>query len=281
MSSKDFPGFEDASPSPTPSAPAPAPASPPPLAPYAFEDEAPAPVAAPVPKPKPVMPAPVAPVPVRTPDPEPEDVKPGSAKDLWKCPHCGAGNKPQRTTCRSCGKSPTDPVARPWFLRPPVLAAAVVLVIAAVVGWKVTRPDLTLRPADAAHVDKSVRSGGGRLPEVEVEGRTFTPRKQISVVGRVIGQRTHPSVSSVTSVALALGPAAKDGAFEQMSVAFNGERTEVSGGSHVVLHLLRPVTVPERGGYLSVGGQAGVLADGLVMIQSLDDGLVVLPTPAP
>ena len=82
-------------------------------------------------------------------------------------------------------------------------------------------------------------------------------------------------------LALALGSGAAEGTFDQMAVAFNGERTEVSGGPHVVLHLLKPVAIPARGGYFSVAGQAGVLSEGLTMIQSLDDGLVVLPAPAP
>ena len=41
------------------------------------------------------------------------DLKPGSRKDLWICPHCGAGNRPNRDTCRSCGKSPMIPWPNP------------------------------------------------------------------------------------------------------------------------------------------------------------------------
>ena len=289
MASQDFPGFQDdpsaASAPPAPSAP---PAQPPPLAAYAFEDDdapaAPAPAkpvaakpALPTPAPAARAPLPPRPVAPPAPEPEPEDVVPGSGKDLWTCPHCGSGNKPQRTTCRSCGKSPQDAVAKPWFLRPVTMIAAVAVVVVVLAAMKFLRADLSLHPADAAHVDKAIRSGGGREPDIEVDGRTFTPRKQMSVVGRVVATRAHPSVSGVTTVVLALGADAKDVAFEQVAATFNGERTEVSGGRHAVVHLLKPQTIPERGGYFSVAGRAGDLAEGMHVIQALDDGMVVLP----
>lgn len=293
MTAKDFPGFEEPAPPAPPVTPA---AAPPPLAAYAFEDdEAPAAptrprhpsvgaaTAGPAPAVPPAPPA-ATPTPVRPPAPAPvpdasEDIRPGSAKDLWTCPHCGAGNKPQRTTCRSCGKSPKDAVAAPWFLRPVALGVAGAVLAAGVAGWWLTRVDLTRRPAEAATVDAAVRSKAQRSDDVTLDGRTFTPRRAFSVVGRVVGSRSHPSVSGVTTVVLALGTAAEEGTFDQVAVTFNGERTEVSGGRHAVLHVVGPIEVPPRGGYLSVAGRSGTLAEGLVVIQALDDGLVVVPNP--
>ena len=49
---------------------------------------------------------------------EEDDDAPVDRRDLWQCPHCGAKNKPKRTTCRECGKSPEEPVAAPWYLQP-------------------------------------------------------------------------------------------------------------------------------------------------------------------
>lgn len=276
MTAKDFPGFEEPTPGSAPPAPT---AAPPPLQAYAFEDEA-APavparkrnlvVGSPTAGPGPAAPA-QDPAPVAPPE---EEVQPGSAKDLWHCPHCGAGNKPQRTACRACGKSPQDAVVPPWYRRPLAVVAVVAVVVVLVVGWYATRPDLSRRPAEAAFVDEAVRQTRQREADLVIDVYTFTPRSRVSVVGRVVGQRPHPAVSGVTTVVVALGASAAEGAFDQVAVAFNGERTEVRGGRCAVLHLLGAVVdIPPRGGYLSLVGRAGTLAEGL------DDGLVVVPTP--
>ena len=289
MATPEFQGFEDDPASAAPPAPTAPPAAPPPLASYAFEEEDPAaeparkrnPLAgsatAPTALPTQAAAPAVRPPPPPAPDPVDQDIKPGSAKDLWTCPHCGSGNKPQRTTCRSCGKSPTDAVAKPWFLRLPVLLGVPALLVLGGVAWKVTRPDLTAHPADAAHVDTSVRRGGGRQPDVTLGDRTFTPRQRLSVVGRVVAARSHPSVSGVTTVILALGADAKDERFGQMSCTFNGDRAEVSGGRFVALHLLSTPTVPAAGTYLSVCGRSGQLAEGMTLVSALEGDDVVLP----
>ena len=56
-------------------------------------------------------------------------------KDLWVCPHCGAKNKPDRDTCRACGKSPDEKVVKPIHQNPLVQAAVLAVVGFVLVLW--------------------------------------------------------------------------------------------------------------------------------------------------
>ncbi|TVR45309.1 MAG: hypothetical protein EA402_04705 [Planctomycetota bacterium] len=123
------------------------------------------------------------------PDDEPDDaeLKPGARKDLWICPHCGAGNRPGRDTCRTCGKSPDDPVAKPWFKQSVVLAAAagLLLVLVVVISFA-TRTSYALRPANPESLDRDLRwdsSLNATLPLAEGE---FQQRGRIAGLGRVV-----------------------------------------------------------------------------------------------
>ncbi len=155
-------------------------------------------------------------------DDDPE-LKPGSRKDLWKCPHCGAGNKPDRNTCRTCGKSPDDPVIVPWYannvIRAGILAAIGVVIVVIVM---LTRVDVTLREPNLADVDRKPRIGGSATGSIDLGGGLrFEADHQISVCGRVAAVGVGPG--GTVLVALALGPAAaqekpkataSDGSFE-------------------------------------------------------------------
>lgn len=104
------------------------------------------------------------------------DIKPGQGKDLWLCPHCGAKNKPNRDTCRNCGKSPDDEVIIPLFSRPEVKIGlvAVVALVLVVLFFVMTAKDFSLRAASAAtvsadyvHDDSSLLAGVGRVFRVK------------------------------------------------------------------------------------------------------------------
>ena len=87
------------------------------------------------------------------------DLKPGSRKDLWNCPHCGTGNKPERTTCRACGKSPSDAKEIPAWKKPKVIAAVVGALVLLVVILVLLKPSLELKPPGASSVDRGIRRG--------------------------------------------------------------------------------------------------------------------------
>lgn len=300
MASPEFPGFHE-DPSQTPGAGKsqdPGPKAPPPLAAYEFAEDDAKPVVkksvAPVHVPPPAPVAPVVTPAVRGSNPAPAakpsapteansededpDLKPGSRKDLWACPHCETRNKPQRTTCRSCGKSPADAVAAPWFLRPVTWIAAVAVIGCVVGGVMAMRPDLTLKEPMATYLDKKVRLNSAPGPERQIDGRTFFPKGRLSVVGRVVISRPVSDVSHVTTVVLALGASGKDDAWHGVTVNFNGTRVDVSGGNGAVLHLVGdklPDLTP--GAWLSLVGEHGILADGITKFPALDDGLTVVP----
>lgn len=207
---------------------------------------------------------------------EDQDLKPGSRKDLWNCPHCGTGNQPQRESCRSCGKRPEDPRAKPWYLSPAVLggvAAAIVLVVAIVV---LTRPDLSLKPADADHLDRSVRQRNGSGESRDHLGMTFDPTGSVAVCGRIVAAKTVLG-GSVRTVVLALGAgAATDAGLDAIRVEFTADGPRVEGGPHVVLHLLGTKGLDEgRGRYLSLTGTKGDLTEAGRYIPLLKEGLTV------
>lgn len=260
-----FPGFEgDDEPAKQAKSAAPAkPAAPAPKP--AFDPFAGAPVnaapAAPAPTPaapgKPVARPPTAPAPAA--DPDDAELKPGSRKDLWKCPHCGAGNKPDRNTCRTCGKSPDDPVIVPWF-KNNVIRAAILAVIGAVILLAVwmSRVDLGLHEAGPAGVDlQRPRISGSAEGTIEVSGDIkFVGTKLISVSGRIVASR--PSLG-MTWIALALGPnATDDEAFKALSAKASGAGYEFDGGC--VLACIfdnEPKLTP--GAWLSLIGSTGDL----------------------
>ncbi len=216
---KFFPGFEGDDEAQKPAAPQPKPAVAPakpafdPFAEVKVDTKAPAPPPAQAPagratKASPPPPPPPAAAAAAT--DEDADIKPGSRKDLWKCPHCAAGNKPDRNTCRTCGKSPDEPVVIPWYrnnvIRAGILAVIGLIIIGIVL---VTRVDLSLHEPSLANVDKAPRIGGKGLALIELgSGLKLEGEQQISVCGRVAAIGSGPGGTIL--IALALGPAAAD-----------------------------------------------------------------------
>ena len=223
--------------------------------------------------------APVTPVktpvsaPVETDDP---DLKPGSRKDLWKCPHCDTGNRPERDTCRSCGKGRYEPVAAPWFLRPVNWLLVAIAAGAMGAGIALTRPDLSLRPADAAHLDTSLRLGGGAGERRTVNGLTFAPEGRLAVVGQVVAAKSAAGAKGVTSVVLALSGTASGA----LRANFTGKGVQVSGdGPCAILHLMPavpPLPPVSAGSVLSVTGEYGLLSDEGRLLPALSEGTSVV-----
>ncbi len=203
---------------------------------------------------KPPAAAPAPPPPPPPPDAD-ADLKPGSRKDLWKCPHCGTGNKPDRTTCRSCGKSPDEPVIVPWHrnnvIRVGILAGIGLIIVIAV--WA-TRPDLSLHEPLLDKVDrKAARIGGSAQGSVELgNGLRFEAVSQISICGRVAA--TGPGPGGTLLVALALGAAAAE---EKPSATPGNGTFEVSGV--VLACTAEGAFAPKPGQILSLTGATGVL----------------------
>lgn len=233
---------------------------------------APAPGATPAPaKPVPAAtPAKTAkPTPVAAPPPPPlpgsEDTTvPGARKDLWKCPHCGAGNKPDRTTCRACGKSSTDAVVVPWNRNPLVLAVIAVVVVALVAGAFIARrTDLTLKPADAHHVDGKVRQGGSAEGTTDLpNGFSFEARGRAAVTGLIIAVKP---IAGGASVALALRGIDPPG---------DGSVPDTATWVHVVAEKPLPKLVP--GAWLSLAGMSGsITLDGRIA-KGTDTGVSIL-----
>lgn len=255
MPDPHFPGFagEDDQPAakpPPPPAPAPRPAF------DAFAGvkvQTAAPGAPPAPG---AAPTPGAPPPPPLPSAQSDDgVKPSVRRDLWTCPHCTAGNKPDRTTCRLCGKSPQDPVVIPLHRRTPVRIGAVAgAVVLAIVLFLALRTDLSLRPAALAQVDVRPRIGGSATGTIELGGNVrFAAERRISVCGRVAAVGTGPL--RCTLIALALGPTAAD---ERPAVTKRGDAFDLPGG--VVLAVVgEEVPRVEVGALLSVVGTTGPL----------------------
>lgn len=278
-----FPGFEgdDEPKKPAPAAKpvAPAPAATP--AKPAFDPFAGVPVkvtapaeAAPAAKPATgrvgkAPPAPL-PAPAAAQDADDPDLKPGSRKDLWKCPHCGTGNKPDRTTCRSCGKSPDEPVVVPWFKNNVIRAGifAIIGLVIILVVW-LSRVDLSLREPMLENVDAKPRIAGEGRGSIELGGGlTFEADKLISVCGRVAA--TGPGPGGTLLVALALGAAAVE---EKPSAKAVKGGFEVDG---VVLACsAQDAFAPKPGQILSLKGATGVLIKDGRMIDEPAGGIPV------
>lgn len=236
MSDEQFPGFIDDEPKPPPRPAKPA-APPPAFDPFADAPAAPAAPAAKAPARPAARPPVTAPPPAFDPfaadagapaaptDAGEADIRPGMAKDLWACPHCGTKNKPQRDSCRQCGKRPGDPVAVPWHqpLGVRVGLAAAALAVVALLGWLLVGGSIELVPADVDHIDRAPRMGGSPGPEGQLaNGLTFVPQKRYAVCGRVLA--ASPAADGVTTVVLALG---EDGRAEEVAATTT---VEISSG---------------------------------------------------
>ena len=263
MSDEQFPGFIDDEPKPPakpakPAAPAPAfdPFAPAPAAPGAKAPARPAakPPGPPQPAKAPAAKAPAAFDPFAGVAVDPKaaaaaakptaasqaaaadadaDIKPGMAKDLWPCPHCGTKNKPNRESCRQCGKLPSEPVVVPWHQPLGVRfgIAGGVLAVVVLVIWLLLPGALTLVPADVDHIDGKPRRGGSSGAEVTLDGgQIFVPKSGFGVCGRVLF--VGPSSNGLTSVVLALGE--------------DGKAEDVASTTTVDLSASEVITTPER-----------------------------------
>ncbi len=94
-----------------------------------------------------------------------DEIKPGQGKDLWTCPHCGAKSKPNRDTCRNCGKSPDEEVIIPLFSRPPVKFGAIggAVVFLLILFSIATSVDVSLHQAGADYVGESYNDNGSTV----------------------------------------------------------------------------------------------------------------------
>ncbi len=261
-------------------------AKPPPLTgaggPVAFEfEDAPAepakkksyapPPAAPEPQPARGRAGEAAPAPARTraaePPPPEEDVdpdtKPGSRKDLWLCPHCGAGNRPGRPTCRTCGKSPEEAVVVPWFKQPVKLAAigGGVLVLVLLVVLLRSGVDLSLKPAQAGNIDSAVRVGKHGSTHGMDGGMSFQGSKRFAVCGRCIATAVNASVPGAFDCVLLLGSTAASDTDSTAVFPSSGGAVQVNTSlPYVLLHLVPNPDVPlhQPGiGVVSITGEAG------------------------
>jgi hypothetical protein len=221
----------------------------------------------------PTGPAPSVPPPAAAPAPSAsaaaeadadQDIKPGSGKDLWPCPHCGAKNKPARTTCRLCGKDPHEAVVVPWHQQPLVRAGlAAVVAIVVVILYFALRADLSLHPAGPNHIDDKVRLGGSAGAQVELgENRIFYPTGVLSVSGRILAAQPHHTVNWISTVVVAMTRQVCDDAiFNTWTTEIKDDAVTVSGSpKYVVLQLIfAGDQKPElkRGDYLSVLGEVG------------------------
>lgn len=195
------------------------------------------------------------------PDGNDADVKPGTGRDLWSCPHCGTKNKPGRELCRQCNKSPSDEVVVAWHANPivkPAIGAGVVLVIV-LLGWLLLGGGVRLVEAEERFIDSAPRTGGGAGAPSELDGNAFTPRKRYGVCGRVVGATAK---GNLTVLVVALG---KDGT-DPSRVAESG--IDFSGPEPVTMPELRIAVVQcfgklppmDKGRVVSLLGDVGSLA---------------------
>lgn len=318
MADQQFPGFEgedEEKPAKQPSAPPPAPARPatgkvakgdadqpaaaPSAAPpgkvdYAFEEsEEPAPK----PKPKPAQPAggatsggkpgaagggraPAGAAPVDEVDPE---VKPGSRRDLWNCPHCGAGNRPGRDTCRTCGKSPDEVVIVPLLKKPGVLPAMIgggVLVLVLLI-WSLLGTDTSHRDATVDQIDSKPRIGGAGTSR-QIGDKSFVGRQRFAAVGRCIVVDTFKPIPGAKRAVLMLGKQAKDldnAINAKVELTDSGFIVHESVGPTLGLLLVGQPQTFKAGEIISIAGEVGTI-DGLdpgaevmtVFVEEFDQG---------
>lgn len=204
------------------------------------------------------------------------DVKPGQGKDLWACPHCGAKNKPERTTCRECSKSPSEPVIIPFSKTPAGrfgVPAAVVIVLL-LLGWLLFGGSVKLVPSGPDQVDSAIRRGGPVGAEETIHGLVFQPRERIAVSGRVIGTTT---ISGFTTIVLALGRDARDDdAVANVGVDFGQRPPRIMPELRtVLLYAFGAVPSVNKGDWLSVLGDGGRLIRDGVYATDFEDGDVI------
>ncbi len=219
--------------------------------------------------------APAAPAP--TSDVDDPELKPGSRKDLWSCPHCQTRNKPDRTTCRNCGKSPDDALEPAFYTKPVFKLAVAGALVVILLLWLVTRPDLSFKPAGPATIDRSVRKGSAAGGVRELVGKSFKPHGRLAVTGRICATRTLPDADGVTTVVLLLGAAAADDQLEAATVSFNNQLIKAPPGA-VVLNLITKDKINgTKGAWLSVVGDYGDLLDeGRSLGATIDGDLVAV-----
>ena len=201
------------------------------------------------------------------------DLKPGSRKDLWACPHCGTGNKPERTSCRSCGKAPTDAKETPTWQQPKVIGAAIGGVVLLIVIWILMKPSLALKPPGADTIDSKIRRGGAQTHVRELVGKTFTPSGRLAVAGRICVARQMPNADGVTTVVLLLGSGASDENLANAKVTFNNQLIDNLPDHAVVVNLItndKLDTTP--GKWLSIVGDYGDLSDPAQLVHTADQG---------
>lgn len=220
--------------------------------------------------------APAAPTPTpAAQDADDSELKPGSRKDLWKCPHCGTGNKPDRTSCRSCGKSPDEAVVVPWFknnvLRAGILAVICVVILLAV--W-LSRVDASLHEPGPAGIDQQrPRISGKAEGTIEVsDGISFISTQRLSVSGRVVAVRQS---LGMTWVALALGRNARDdNAFKAQIAKPQGAGFAFDGGCLLACVFDgKPELKP--GAWLSLVGSTGDLVKGPSRLREAQGAIAV------
>ena len=129
------------------------------------------------------------------------ELKPGSRKDLWNCPHCGTGNRPNRDTCRSCGKSPAETVIQPWFKNPlnlGVIGGAVVLLIIVVMMF--SGPSFALGTAHLASIGDDLHSDESAGGSLSYGDDLLLVRGRFAAVGRVVASASAGGATTVTIV---------------------------------------------------------------------------------
>lgn len=198
------------------------------------------------------------------------ELKPGSRKDLWNCPHCGTGNRPNRDTCRSCGKSPDEAVIQPWFKQPKVLAViGAALVVLVVVLMMASGPSFALGPAQMSAIDSDFRHDQSLSGELAVGDDALLLRGRFAAVGRVVSaSRQDPTRLSLV---LAFGDRAREP--DQRLLDRGGDQVGTSNalGSITRLPFVRVqlvddgrmvATLPQVGDVVSLTGSWGDWRDG-------------------
>ncbi|GDY11408.1 hypothetical protein LBMAG53_02850 [Planctomycetota bacterium] len=214
-------------------------------------------------------------------EPDDPELVPGSRKDLWKCPHCGAGNRPERDTCRACGKHRDAPVAAKWYANPVILGGIALALAVVVALWVVTRPDFTLRPAGPQSLTGRTITGGGGSDQGIGDGIQFHARGRIAWVGRVAA--TGSAASSTLAVYALAKDASDDAAFAEFAKSVVIEQGAVKIDPATAkrfavfsCYLVQGAAAPEVGSYHSVVGDSGTLSQALLGLRGFDAGPVVV-----
>lgn len=179
-------------------------------------------------------------------DPVEDDVVPGSRKDLWLCPHCGAKNKPGRSTCRSCSKSPDEKVVSPLMKQLPIIGGVVAVVLVIVVLVMSSGDTTEFKAAGAATMDERLR-----MADMQLAGS-----------GRVLGSGRDSEHGAVW-VCLVFGPQVTGDAFFELQLE-NDYQINVKQGEQIrtdvplaLVHFRegeQPPAELQRGAWLSFTG---------------------------